>query len=62
MADLKSPPSRGKRTVIRRFVPERLADFDEQVWPVNIAILVFAGFVTGIVLATTPDFFDPRPL
>ena len=62
MADLKSPQPRGKRTVIRRFVPERLADFDEQVWPVNLAILVFAGFVSGIVLATTPNFFDPRPL
>ncbi|MGB9688839.1 hypothetical protein [Thermogutta sp.] len=62
MGDLNSPPSRGKRTVIRRFVPDRLADFDEQVWPVNLAILVFAGFVTGIVLATTPNFFDPRPL
>lgn len=61
MDEVRSASPTRKRTVLRRIVPERLADFDEQVWPVNLAILVFAGFVTGVVLATAEDFFDPRP-
>ena len=53
--------NRRSKSVVRKIVSEHLGDFDEQVWPVNLAILVFAGFVTGIVLAATEDFFDPRP-
>ena len=38
-----------------------LADFDDQMWPINCAILVLAGFVAGIVLAQS-DFDDARLL
>jgi len=62
MARPGAKPTRPSKSVVRKIVSERLGDFDEQVWPVNLAILVFAGFVTGIVLAATEDFFDPRPL
>ncbi len=56
------PPPPKKRRVIRTIVPERLADFDEQVWPVNLAILIFAGFTAGVVYAATDNFWDPRLL
>ncbi len=62
MARSGEKPTRPPKSVVRKIVNEHLGDFDEQVWPVNLAILVFAGFVTGIVLATTEDFFDPRLL
>ncbi|MGQ9564095.1 MAG: hypothetical protein ACUVQG_06470 [Thermogutta sp.] len=62
MARPDEKSNRRSKSVVRKIVSERLGDFDEQVWPVNLAILVFAGFVTGIVLAATEDFFDPRPL
>ncbi|MGQ9823160.1 MAG: hypothetical protein ACUVQK_14965, partial [Thermogutta sp.] len=55
---LKPPPK--KRQVIRPIVPDRLADFDEQVWPVNLAIVIFAGFTAGVIYATTDNFWDPR--
>ena len=51
-----------QRSVVRKVIREQLADFDEQIWPVTIATLIFSGFVTGIVLAATENFFDPRPL
>lgn len=57
---LKPPPK--KRQVIRPIVPNRLADFDEQVWPVNLAIVIFAGFTAGVIYATTDNFWDPRVL
>ncbi len=41
--------------------PSALADFDDQMWPINFAILVLAGFVAGIVLAQG-DFGEPRLL
>ncbi len=44
----------------RQTVPEgrtaALSDFDEQRWPVNLAILVLAGFVVGIIV--TQGNFD----
>lgn len=61
MARPDEKSNRRSKSVVRKIVSEHLGDFDEQVWPVNLAILVFAGFVTGIVLAATEDFFDPRP-
>jgi len=56
-----SPPPK-KRQVIRPSVPDRLADFDEQVWPVNLAIVIFAAFTAGVIYATTENFWDPRLL
>ena len=38
----------------------RLRDFDERLWPVNCTILMLAGFVAGIVFASS-SFDDPRP-
>ena len=37
------------------------ADFDDQLWPINCAIVILAGFVAGIVIATS-EFDDPRLL
>src|SRR5262245_43251844 len=39
-------------------LPKRAA-FDEQLWPVNVVLVVMAGFVGGIVLATC-RLNDPR--
>ena len=37
------------------------ADFDDRMWPVNLAILILAGFLVGIVQANG-DFEEPRLL
>ena len=34
---------------IRKVPTDRAADFDEQLWPVNAAIIILAGFLVGIV-------------
>ncbi|MGA2621290.1 MAG: hypothetical protein ABSF26_27005 [Thermoguttaceae bacterium] len=39
----------------------RSVDFDEQMWPINCAILILAGFLVGIVKAGS-DFDEPRLL
>lgn len=47
-----------KRT-IRRITPAAHHDFDEQLWPVNIALLVLCGFVGGLIVGYSdkgPDF------
>ena len=49
----KVPP-----TVPKSPPPRRVA-FDEQLWPVNVAILVMGGFVVGAILATC-RLDDPR--
>ena len=36
-------------------------DFDEQQWPINLAIVILAAFVAGLVIATS-DFQDSRLL
>ncbi|MGD0900761.1 MAG: hypothetical protein ABR915_23255 [Thermoguttaceae bacterium] len=41
--------------------PSEIAGFDDQMWPINCAIVVLAGFVAGIVLANS-DFHDGRLL
>ncbi len=46
---------------IRKVQTHRSADFDDQLWPINCALLILAGFVVGIVTATS-DFEDPRIL
>lgn len=43
------------RRVVRQIELARPGDFDEQLWPVNLALLVLAGFLAGIVL-THSDF------
>jgi len=45
----------------RKAEAARAADFDDQLWPVNVAILLLAAFAAGIVV-TTSDFRDPRVL
>ncbi len=44
---------------IRRVQFSKVVDFDDQLWPINCAILILAGFVAGIVIATS-DFQDAR--
>ncbi len=48
-------------STIRKLPRSSLADFDEQRWPVVLAILVLTGIVAGIA-APFADFADPRPL
>ncbi|HID76831.1 MAG TPA: hypothetical protein EYP56_12655, partial [Planctomycetaceae bacterium] len=43
---------------IRR-IPLEAADFDEQLWPINLAVFVLGGVAAGIVVATTENFHDP---
>ena len=40
------------KKVVRKVRSGRVADFDDQMWPVNCAILILAGFATGIAIAT----------
>jgi hypothetical protein len=46
---------------IRKANVAKVADFDDQLWPINVVILIMAAFVAGIVGATS-DFRDPRIL
>ncbi len=48
-------------STIRKLPRSSLADFDEQRWPVVLAILVLTGIVAGIA-APFANFTDPRPL
>jgi len=41
----------------RRVPIDRAADFDEQLWPVNAAIIILAGFLVGIICSQ--GSFDP---
>ena len=51
----------GSKRTIRKVQTSKVADFDDQLWPINCAILILAGFATGIVIATS-DFDNPRIL
>src|SRR3712207_530768 len=46
---------------IRKIKTVAPADFDEQLWPINVALLVLFGFVAGTILALS-DFHEPRLL
>jgi hypothetical protein len=60
--DFEAPDTMsGSTRTVRRVQPSRVADFDDQLWPINCAILILAGFVAGIVIATG-DFDDPHLL
>lgn len=43
------------KQVVRPVVRPPVPDFDEQLWPVNCTLAIFAGVVAGIVIATS-DF------
>lgn len=51
----------GRSSSASRVRSSSVVDFDDQMWPVNCAILVLSGFVVGIVIGNS-DFTDPRPL
>ena len=53
--------SRKLKTRIRMIASLKVADFDDQIWPINVAILILAGFVAGIII-TMSSFTDPRLL
>lgn len=38
------------RRIIRRLPPHRIADFDDYLWPVNVALLVFGACVAGVIV------------
>ncbi|MEX2186424.1 MAG: hypothetical protein WD875_06510 [Pirellulales bacterium] len=49
------------KRVVRRMDVGRPAGIDEQLWPVNVALLLLAAFVEGVIIARL-DFGDPRLL
>ncbi|MHC4176961.1 MAG: hypothetical protein ACYSWU_05615, partial [Planctomycetota bacterium] len=51
----------GSTRTVRRVQTSKVADFDDHLWPINCAILILAGFVTGIVIVNS-KFDDPRIL
>ena len=44
---------------IRKVETAKGGDFDDQLWPINCAIVILAGFIVGIVTAKS-DFHDHR--
>lgn len=53
------PP--GSRKSVRKIEPAPRADFDDQSWLINCALLILAGSIVGVVAAVS-DFDDPRLL
>src|SRR5262245_64002024 len=49
------------RRVVRKIEPAQIITFDDQLWPINVALLVLAGFVAGCIIALS-SFEDPRLL
>lgn len=49
-----------RKRVIRRVEQASVADFDEQLWPINCLLLIMAAMVAGLVLASKPSFDPPR--
>lgn len=49
------------RRTIRRINPAAHHDFDEQLWPINIALLVLCGFVGGLIIAHSEFDFARVP-
>ena len=46
---------------IRKVEISRAVDFDDQLWTVNVAVLIFAGFLAGTIIAKS-DFDTPKLL
>jgi len=51
----------GTTRTVRRVTTAKVADFDDQIWPINVAILILAGFVAGSIV-TYSRFDEPRLL
>jgi len=51
----------GTSRKIRRVETAREVDFDDQIWPINVAILILSAFVAGWIIASMP-FDEPRLL
>ncbi|MDH3718815.1 MAG: hypothetical protein OES79_11910, partial [Planctomycetota bacterium] len=49
------------RRVIRKVKPSLIATIDDQLWPINIVLLILGGFITGEVLVFG-DFTTPAVL
>lgn len=49
------------KRVIRKIDPKLIVDFDEQLWPVNVMLVILAGFAAGVI-AVTSDFRSARVL
>lgn len=48
-----------RHRVIRKVAPQRPQTFDDQMWPVYLSIVLFGGFLAGVILSyLRPD--DPR--
>ena len=47
-----------RNKIVRRYIPRTRVVFDEQQWPVNIALVVLGGFLVGGIFAYQP--FDPE--
>ena len=47
-----------QRHVVRRLDPAEHLDFDEQLWPVNLALMLACGCVAGMIWAIC-DFQTP---
>lgn len=46
---------------VRQVNHSKILDFDEQVWPVNVLLVILAGFESGVIIALS-DFHEPRLL
>jgi len=49
------------RRIVRKIKPLADAPFDEQLWPVNVALLVLGGYLAGVILRIFP-FDEPNLL
>ncbi|HYW78513.1 MAG TPA: hypothetical protein VE890_03015, partial [Thermoguttaceae bacterium] len=45
---------------IRKVERSKVADFDDQLWPINCAILILAGCVVGVIVGKS-DFQNSHP-
>jgi hypothetical protein len=52
---------RNSQRIVRRIEIGRSGAIDDQMWPINVALLLLAAFVEGVIIARL-DFVDPRPL
>jgi hypothetical protein len=47
------------RRIVRKVEPSHAITFDDQLWPINAALLVLSGFAAGAIIALS-NFEDPR--